>query len=44
MTAPELTALGAAIEKLLAPYRRESRPGAPAEARPVSAMIRMLPG
>jgi DNA-binding transcriptional ArsR family regulator len=44
MTAAELTALGAAIEDLLTPYHRGSRPSPPAGARPVSALIRMLPG
>jgi DNA-binding transcriptional ArsR family regulator len=43
MTPAELKALGTAIEELLTPYRRGSRPEAPASARPVSAMIRMLP-
>jgi DNA-binding transcriptional ArsR family regulator len=43
VTAAELKVLGTAIEELLAPYLRGSRPGVPAGARPVSAMIRALP-
>ena len=43
MTAAELKALETAIQELIAPYRRASRPAPPEGARPVSAVIRALP-
>jgi DNA-binding transcriptional ArsR family regulator len=43
LTAAELKALGTAVQELLAPYRRASRPVPPEGARPVSAVVRVLP-
>lgn len=44
MTADELKALGTALEELVAPYRRGTRHDPPPGARPVTAIIRTLPG
>jgi hypothetical protein len=43
VTAAELTALGQAIQDLLAPYRKDRRPAPPPGTRPVSVAVRALP-
>lgn len=43
LTADELAEVGAAINRLLDPYRLRARTDHPAGARPVSAMIRIFP-
>lgn len=43
VTADELVALNQALTELLAPYRSDSRPDAPAGARTVRAVLRALP-
>jgi DNA-binding transcriptional ArsR family regulator len=43
VTAAELTALGQALEALVAPYRKDRRADVPAGTRPVSLTFRALP-
>ena len=44
LTADELKALGTAVQELIGPYRRRSRPEVPPGARQVAAVFRALPG
>jgi DNA-binding transcriptional ArsR family regulator len=43
VSAEELTALGHAVQELIAPYRKERRPEPPPGTRPVSFSVRALP-